>query len=164
MGARPRDPPPAAQLAEVEGGRGRFAAARGFGTTGTHGDGLLETPHFRAAGGAEEVDVAQALVVLGEPGHLLVHAGARRRRLAVETLEHLAVPRGELTVVVIARLVEEPQDVGRTQVLDLLHAHQRGVAALALDLLGQPLEVLVALRCVGQQVGRALQGHRPQRA
>jgi hypothetical protein len=40
---------------------------------------------------------------------------------------------------------------------DLLDADQRGVAALALDLLRQPLEVLVAVRRVRQQVRRALQ-------
>ena len=83
---------------------------------------------------------------------------------ALQVLEQLAVAHGELLVILVARLVEEPAYVFGRDVLDLVDAHQRGLAALALDLLGEPLEVLVPLGGVREQVGRTLERHRPQRA
>ena len=149
-------------LREIEGGR--LLAAVGFRTSGAHGDGLLETLDLGAAGGVEEVDVANALVVLGEPGQLPVDARARGGGLPLESLEHLAVARGELPVVRVARLVEQANDVRPAHVLDLLDADQGRLAPLALDLLGKPLEVLVTVRRVRQQVGRALERDGAQRA
>ena len=160
MRPRPRDPAPPAKLGEIER-RARFAAG-GFGTSGAHGDGLLETPDLRAAGGVEEVDVADTLMVLGQARQLVPHAGTGGGGLALEALEQLAVARGELPVLPVARLVEEPQHVVRRHVLDLLDPNEGGVSALPLDLLGEPLEVLVPLRHVRQQVGRPLQRHRAE--
>jgi hypothetical protein len=60
--------------------------------------------------------------------------------------------------------VEESQHVGRSHVLDLLDADEGGVPAVPLDLLGQPLEVLVALRRVRQQVGGPLERDGAERA
>src|SRR4030095_11790450 len=57
-------PPPPPQLAQVEA-RLRFWLRR-FRTSGTHGDGLLETSDLGAAGSVEEVDVADSLIVLRE--------------------------------------------------------------------------------------------------
>src|SRR4029453_3650521 len=115
----------------------------GFGTSGAHGNGLLEASDLGAAGGAEEVDVADTLVVLGQPRQLVVDGGAGWRPLPVEALQHLAVADGELPVVPVTRVVEQPADIVRGEVLDLLDADQGGLAPLALDLLGQPLEALV---------------------
>src|SRR5262245_36611904 len=154
----PRDPPPAPQLAQVEA-RLRFWLRR-FRTSGTHGDGLLETSDLGAAGSGEEVDVADSLIVPRETDELLV--GLRAHRLPVETWQHPPVARGELPVVTVARLVEQPEHVAGTHVLDLLHPNQCRLAALSLDLLRQPLKVLVALGSVRQQIGRAFQRHRPE--
>ena len=162
VGTRAGDPAPAAKLGQIERRR-RFTAGR-FRTTGAHGDGLLETPDLGAARGVEEIDAADPLIVFRQPGELVVHAGARRRRLPVEALQQPAVSHREVPVVLVARLVEEPQDVGRTQVLDLVDAHERRLASVSLDLLREPLEVLVAVRCVGEQVGGALEGDGPERA
>jgi hypothetical protein len=41
-----------------------LVAAHRFGASGAHGDGLLETSDLGAAGGVEEVDVTDALMVL----------------------------------------------------------------------------------------------------
>jgi hypothetical protein len=61
--------------------------------------------------------------------------------------------------------VKESEHVPGAQILHLLDADQRGVAAIPLDLLREPLEVLVSLGGVRQQVSRAFEGHgakRPQ--
>src|SRR4029453_17083638 len=153
-----RDPPPPPQLAQVEALL-RFWL-RVFRTSGTHGDGPLETSALGAAGSVEEVDVADSLIVLRETDELLV--GLPAHRLPVEALQHPAVARAELTVVTVARLVEQPQHVPGTHVLDLLHSNQCRLAALSLDFLRQPLKVLVAFGSVRQQIGRAFQRHRPE--
>src|SRR5437867_1429487 len=162
VGARTRDPPAAAQPGEIEGRP--FFTADGFRTSGTHGDDLLETPHLGAAGGVEEIDVTDASVLLGQARHLFLYARALHRRLLVEALQHLAIARRELSVVLIARLVEHPLHVLGADVLDLLDPDERGLPALALDLLREPLEVLVLLRRVGQEIRGALQRHRAERA
>src|SRR5262249_39502894 len=87
VGARARHPSARAQLGEIQG-RPLFAARR-FRTSGTHGDGLLESPYFGATGSVEEVDVTDALMVLGQPGELVLDARALRRRLLVEALQQL---------------------------------------------------------------------------
>src|SRR5262245_65952778 len=50
--ARPGDPAPTAKPGEIE--RPRLLTPHGFWTSGAHGNGLLETPHFGAAGGLDE--------------------------------------------------------------------------------------------------------------
>jgi hypothetical protein len=59
--------------------------------------------------------------------------------------------------------VEQAPYVVLTDVLDLLDPNQGGISTFALDLLGESLEVLVALRRVGQEVGRAFERHRAER-
>src|SRR5262249_23292917 len=61
------------------------------------------------------------------------------------------------SIVEIARLVEQAEYVVLADVLDLLDANQRRFSTLALDLLGEPLKVLVPLRRIGQQVGGAFE-------
>src|SRR5262249_13465295 len=107
----------------------------------------------------EEVDVTDTLMILGQARELVLHARALRRGLLLQGIQDLSIPQGELSIVLVAWPLEEPEDLGRAHVLDLLDANERRLSALALDLLGQPLEVLVALRCVGQQIGRALEGN-----
>ena len=123
----------------------------------------LQTAHLGAGWGVQEIDVTDPLVLLGQPGDLLLGPGVADVRLAIEALQDLAIPRGQLAVVVVPRLVEQALDLLRAHVLDLLDADERGVAALALDLLREPLEVLVPLRRVGQKVCGALQRHGAQR-
>jgi hypothetical protein len=148
---------PPFELREIEG-RPVLTAHR-FRTSSSHGDDLLETPHLRASWGTEEIDVTDALVVLGKPGQLFMDARALRCRLLLEALEDLAIARGKLPIVEIARLVEQAEYVVLADVLDLLDADQRRFSALALDLLGEPLKVLVPLRRIRQQVGGALERH-----
>ena len=64
-------------------------------------------------------------------------------------LEQLAIALGQIRVVLIARVLKEADHIRRLHVLDAVHAQQRGVATVALDLLRQPLELLVAIRRVG---------------
>src|SRR5262245_38138646 len=159
--ARTGDPPPAAQPGEVEG-RVLFTA-KWFRTSGTHGDDLLETPHLGAAGGVEVIDVTDALVLLGQARELFLQPRLLSRGLRVEALEDLAVARRELAVIVIAWLVEHSPQVLGADVLDLLDPDQRGLAALALDLLGEPLEVFVSLGRIGQEIRGAFERHRAER-
>ena len=161
VGTRAGDPPTTAKLGQIE--RRRLLGAGRLRASGAHGDGLLDTPDLGAAGGVEEVDVTNPLVVLGNASQLLLGAERGRLRFLVELLEHLAVARRELAVVPVARLVEEPEHLAGAEVLDLLDADQRGVAPVPLDLLREPLEVFVPLGRVGQQIGGALEGHRAQR-
>src|SRR5262249_45066349 len=156
---RTRDPAPAAQLRQVER-RSRLGTGR-FRASGTHGDSLLEPPHLGAAGGAEKIDGADPLMVLRQARELLVYARARRRACAVEVPGQLAVASGRGLVVLVARLVEQAEPPGRAHVSDLLASDERGLAAVALDPLGEPLKVLAPVRRVGQQVGGALERHRP---
>ena len=67
-------------------------------------------------------------MVLGQPRQLVVDAGAGCRRLPVEALQHLAVADGELPVVPVARVVEQPADIVGREVLDLLDADEGGLA------------------------------------
>src|SRR5207248_11726981 len=64
---------------------------------------------FDAPGGAEEIDVTDTLVILGQARQLLLDAGGGRRRLALEGVQQLAVAGGQLLVVGVARLVEQAQ-------------------------------------------------------
>src|SRR5205823_13432497 len=147
VGPGSRDPAPPTQLGEIERRRGRGTS--GLWTSGAHGDGLLKTAHLGAAGSAEVVDRTDALMLFRQASKLVVRAGARTRRFPIETLEQLAVARGQMLVVLVARRVEELEHLGRADVLDLLHAHERGVAAVALSLLSMPLNVRVPIRRVG---------------
>ena len=160
MCGRGGDPAAAAELGEVER-RSRLGAS-GFRASCAHGNGLLEPPDLGAHGRIEEVDVPEALVILGQTRLLLDHALGRR--LLVEALQHLAVPERELLVVAVARLVERPEHVGLAQVLDLLNADQGRVAALALHLLREPLEVLVASGVSGRRYADRLRAPRPASA
>jgi hypothetical protein len=119
------------QRAEVEGGP--LLAAGGLRSSGARGDGLLQPAHLGADGRVEEVEIADPLMLLGEPRQLRLDAGAPRGRLAaLEALQDLAIAHGELLVVPVAGLVEELPDLGRRDVLDLVDADERRVAALAL--------------------------------
>src|SRR5262249_52916699 len=148
VGAGTGHPLPAVELREIE--RGSRLRARGFWTSGAHGDGLLETPDLGAAGGVEEIDVANSLMVFRQPAELLLRA--RADGLPLELLEHLAVADGHLAVVTVPWLMEEPQHICWAHVLDLLDPDERGVSAIPHDLLRQPLEVLVSFGGVGQQI------------
>src|SRR5262249_5091870 len=141
----PGDPTPPAELGEIEAGS-RFGAPR-FGTSGAHGNGLLEPPDLGAPGGVEEVDVREPLVILGAAEELV--RGRGDHCFLVRVLGDLAVAKGGLAEVAIARLVKEPQHTPRAHILDLLDPDQRRVAAVPLALLGEPLEILVAVRGVG---------------
>src|SRR5213595_485375 len=122
---------------------------------------LLQSLDRKTASTSTRTD---ALMLFRQASKLVVRAGARTRRFPIETLEQLAVARGQVLVVLVARRVEELEHLGRADVLDLLHAHQRGVAAVALDLLSEPLKVLVPIRRVGQEVRGALERDGAQRA
>jgi hypothetical protein len=63
---------------------------------------------------------------------------------------------------VVAGLLELAHHVRLLHVLDAVDAQQGGLAAIALNLLREPLELLVPVRGVGQEVGRALERHRAQ--
>jgi len=158
---RTRHPSPSLECGEIE--RPVLTAHR-FRTSSPHGDDLLETPHLRASGGTEEIDVADALVILAEPRQLVLDPRAVRRRLLLEFLQDLAVARSELPIVQIAGLVEQAKHIILTDVLDLLDPDQRRLSALALDLLGEPLKILVPLRRIGQEVGGAFERHRTERS
>jgi hypothetical protein len=58
-------------------------------------------------------------------------------------------------VVLVPRLLEQTDDVGLLHVLDAVHPEQGGVAAVALNFLSQPLELLVPVARVGQEVRAA---------
>src|SRR5262245_39232210 len=72
-----RHPSAPLELREIEG-RPVLTAYR-FRTSRPHSDDLLETPHLRASGGTEEIDVTDALVVFDKPSQLLLHPRALRR-------------------------------------------------------------------------------------
>src|SRR5262249_57620229 len=72
-----RHPPAALELRPTEG---RTAlAAHVLGTSSTRGDNLLETPHLGSTRGPEEVDVTNALVILGQTCQLFLHSRALGR-------------------------------------------------------------------------------------
>src|SRR5262245_56293538 len=161
MWTRSCHPSTTVKCREVEGGLGLMAQR--FWTSGTHSDDLLETSHLGSAWGGEKVDVSDALVILGKPRQLLLDPWVLRRGLLLKPLEGLAIARRELSVVEVARLVEQAQYVVLTDVLDLLDPNEGRLPAVALDLLREPLEVFVPLRRVRQEVGRALERHRAKR-
>jgi len=103
-------------------------------------------------------------MLLREAREVVLNTGACGFRLAIGGLQQLAVACGELLVVLVARLVEEPQHLGRAHVLDLLDTDERGLAAVALDLLREPLKVLIPIRRVGEHVGGSLERHGAERA
>jgi len=104
-------------------------------------------------------------MVLGKPPELLVEPGARLVGFrALEILQQLAVASGDVFVVRVPRVMEQPEHFRRRHVLDLLNANQRRLPTVPLDLLGEPLKILVPLRRVGQEIRRALQRHRAERA
>ncbi len=118
-------------------------------------DGFPRPLDFPAAGRFEEVDLGDPAHLAGEPGQLL---GEPRPA----ALEQLAVALREGRVVLVASLLEQAHHVRLLHVLDPVHAKQGGLAAVALDLLGEPLELLVAIRRIGQEVGRAPERHRAE--
>src|SRR3990170_1301979 len=94
-------------------------------------------------------------------------AGAARRPprpAALERVEEPPIALGEAAVVVVARVVEQAPQRLRRHVLDAVHLEQRRLAAVALDLLVEPLELLVALRGEGEHPDRVLQRDRAERA
>src|SRR4030095_4665726 len=103
---RAGDPAPAAKLGQVEGQR--LLGAGRLRTTGAHGNGLLDTPDLGAAGGVEQVDVTTPWMILGNAGELFLSVDRYRLRFPVQLLEHLAVARRQMAVVLVARLVEDP--------------------------------------------------------
>jgi hypothetical protein len=159
---RASDPLPPAKGRQIEGRPG--LGADRFRTSGPHGKGLLETSDLGAAGGGEEVDGTNSSMVLRKAGERVVHPRPRGLRFPVEAVEHLAVAHGELPVIAVAGLVEEARDGGRAHVLDLLDADERRVPPTPLDLLREPLEVLVPLRRVGEQICGTLEGDGAERA
>src|SRR5262249_1211775 len=100
-----RHPSAPFEFREIEGGL--LLTPHWFRTPSPHGDDLLETPYLGSTRGPEEVDVTNALVILGKTCQLLVHSRALGRGLLLELLEEFSIPRGELAIVVIARLVEQ---------------------------------------------------------
>jgi hypothetical protein len=130
--AGPRDPAPGLEGREIEGRRGaRRAGATGRGTLL---DGFPRAVGLAASGRLEEIDLADAVHVSREAGQLLTES-------RTAALEQLAIARGQIRVVLIARVLKEADHVRRLHVLDVVHAQQRGVATVTLDLLGQPLEL-----------------------
>src|SRR6266540_1443425 len=98
---------------------------------------------------ADPIDVA------GEADQGLVLP--RRAALARQPARDLAVPFDELPVLLVARLVEEPDDVGPRHVLDLIDLEERGLTTVLLDFLAQPLELLDVLGRERQQVDGLLE-------
>jgi len=64
----------------------------------------------------------------------------------------------------VAHLLEQADELRLLHVLDAVDPEQGRVAAVTLDFLGEPLELLVAVARVGKQIGPALQGNGPERA
>jgi AcrR family transcriptional regulator len=118
-------------------------------------DGLAGALDLSPSRRLEEVDLPDPVHLPREPRQLLAEPRS-------PALEHLEVAIGQDGVVLVARLLEEANDVGLLHVLDTIHAEQGGFAAVALDLLGEPLELLVAVGGIGQQIGRALERHRAE--
>ncbi len=157
VGPGPGDPSAPAQGGQIEPG----LRLRLLWTPGPHGNGLLQTPHLGASGSVEEIDVADPLMLLRQAHQLLL--GLRAHVLALEALQQAPVPHRKLPVLAVTGLVEELQHVTRADILDLLHPDEGGLAAVPLDLLREPLEVLVPLRGVREQVRRPLERHRSHR-
>src|SRR5216683_3632936 len=120
-------------------------------------DRLAGSLDLAPSGCLEEVD-------LPDPVHLPRQARELVGQPRPAPLEELAVAIREVRVVLVARFLEEAYDVGLRHVLDALDAEQGGVAAVTLDLLGEPLELLVAVGRVGEQIRPALERHRAQHA
>src|SRR3972149_1423747 len=102
------------------------------------------------SGGAERESASRApkraLGLPGEAGQLLVAPRrGRAGRLPVQARQELPVALGEWPVAAVARLVEEPDDVVHSHVLDPVHLEEGRFAAALGDLLGEPLELLVVL-------------------
>src|SRR5207237_9829637 len=81
----------------------------------------------------------------------------RRRRLTVARLKQFAVALSKSAILGIADLVEQLNDLLRAHVLDLLDAEECRLAPRPLNLLGQPLEVLVVVWAVGKEVDGTLE-------
>jgi len=90
----------------------------------------------------EEVD-------LGDPAHLAREPGQLLGEPRPAALEQLPVALGEGRVVLVAGLLEQAHHVRPLHVLDPVHAEQGGLAPVALDLLREPLKLLVVVRRVG---------------
>src|SRR5262249_40468402 len=112
----------------------------------------------------KEIELVELLVFPLELGELRLDARAARRRLSVQHLEELSVAPSEPAIFGIAGFVEQLHDLVRVHVLDLLDAEERGLAPLPLDLLRQPLEMLVVVRRIGQQVDGPLESDGADRA
>ena len=101
------------------------------------------TQRLLAPRGIEEVDVDQTIQFSRQPRQFL----DRARPLGRAELP-VAVRQGR--IVRVAGLVEEPDDLGLFHVLHAVHFEERGFAPVLLDLLGEPLELLVAVGRIRQ--------------
>src|SRR5258705_10001023 len=161
MGAGTCDPPLSPEGPEVKCGLVR--ACRLFGRALTHVNCLPQSLDFGASRRVEEVELPKLLEVLCELGQVPVDPRTRRGGLPLEGLDHLPVARRKLPVLRVAGLMEQANDVGAAHVLDLVDTEQDRLAAFALDLLAKPLELLVIVRRVREQVDRSLQRDGAQR-
>src|SRR5712691_1126162 len=123
----------------------------------THLHGLAGALGLALGRSVEEIDIAKPVHFAAEPAQLL---GEPRPA----ALEEPPIALGQRGIVGIARFLEEPDHVGLLHVLDLVHLEQGGLTAVLLDLLGEPLKLLVAVGGEGKEIGRALDGHRAQGA
>ena len=162
VGTAPRDPLPPSEVAEIA--RGLLSSFRLLGWSCTHVDGLPQPFDFGALWRLEKIEPVELLVVPLELGELRLDPRIARRRLAIEGLEELSVAPSKMAVLRIAGLVEQSNDFARAHVFDLLDAEERRLAPRPLNLLGQPLEVLVVVRSVGKEVDRPLEGDGTDRA
>src|SRR5262249_23853170 len=154
VGTATRHPPTSPQVAEVWTG---LSSSLGFlGWPCAHVDCLPQPLDFGALRRLEEIELLELLVVPLELCELRLNPRAGRRRLPVQCLEELSIAPPESAVLRIAGLVEQLNSLVRAHVLDLLDAEKRGLPTLPLDFLGQPLEVLVVVWGVREQIHRAL--------
>ena len=150
MRAGARDPAPPLERGEIDG-RGRPGRSSPPG----RGPGLDRFPRslrLPAPGRREEVDLGDPARLAREPAQLLGEARPA-------ALQKLPVPLGEGGVVLVARLLEQAHHLRLRHVLDAIHAEQCRLAPVTLDLLGEPLELLVPVGRVGEEVGRAPERH-----
>ncbi len=131
-------------------GRSRHAALRGF-----PGPQRLLAPRC-----VEEVDVGQAVELARQPRQLF-------RRARPPARAELPVAVGEDRIVGVACLVKETDHLRLLHVLDAVDLEKGRLAPVLLNLLRQPLELLVSVRRERQKVGAALErdgAERPQPA
>src|SRR5215467_642949 len=147
LGPTARNPLSAPKLPKI---RHLLSSLRLFRWSGAHGDGLPHSLDLGPRRGVEEIELVELLVLPLELGQLSLDSLAGSRRLFVEVLQQLPIPAREPAKLGLTRLVKETDHVLRAHILDLLDAEERGLSPLPLDLLGEPLEMLVVVGGIGQ--------------